>query len=75
MSSEFDTGLPSTRFIQQFIIKGRESGQSLDVKLITGDHFSGVVSWQDNIAICLDEGNGKPIVIYRNAIAFLRESE
>ena len=67
MATEFDTGLPSTRQLQTFI----RDQQTIEIKLLTGDIFSGVVVWQDAQAICLSV-DGQTVLTMRAALAYIK---
>ena len=67
MATEFDTGSPSIRQIQTLI----RDQQTIDIKLLTGDVFSGVVLWQDAQAICLNI-DGQPMLVMRTAVAYIK---
>lgn len=63
MSSELETGLPSTRLLQSYL---REK-QAIEAKLVTGDTITGTISWQDPHCICLDV-EGKQVLLWRSAL-------
>ncbi|ESA36750.1 hypothetical protein N836_05800 [Leptolyngbya sp. Heron Island J] len=67
MATEFDTGLPSTRQLQMLI----RDQQTLEIKLLTGDVFSGVIVWQDAQAICLSV-DGQTVLTMRAALAYIK---
>jgi host factor-I protein len=67
MPTEFDTGLPSIRQVQMLI----RDQQFLEIKLLTGDQFTGTVRWQDQNAICI-ETEGQSLILMRPAIAYLK---
>ncbi|MEA5462786.1 Hfq-related RNA-binding protein [Leptothoe sp. PORK10 BA2] len=69
MATEFDTGLPSVRQIQTLI---REQ-KTVEIKLMTGDIFNGIVIWQDAHGICLSV-DGQTVVAMRAAIAYIKIS-
>jgi host factor-I protein len=66
--SEFDPGLPSIRQIQSSIKDKRE----VELKLVTGDLLMGKILWQDSNCICLVDENEQQILIWRQAIAYLK---
>jgi host factor-I protein len=70
MTVELDTGLPSTRLMQNFL---REK-QTLEIKLTTGDTFIGPMRWQDPLCICVDSG-GQAVVLWRSAIAYVKATD
>ncbi len=66
--SEFNTGLPSVRQIQKFI----KEKATIEVGLLTDANVSGKVLWQDNQSICLLDNNEKKIIIWLQAIAYIK---
>ncbi|MEM9245659.1 MAG: RNA-binding protein hfq [Cyanobacteria bacterium P01_F01_bin.153] len=66
--AEFQTGLPSSRQVQNAI---REK-QEVEVKLLTDDLIVGKVSWQDQDCICIIDQYDQPTIVWRHAIAFLK---
>ena len=68
MTSEFDTGLPSTRLIQSLIKDGRE----IEIKLVTDDLLVGKVQWQDSNYLCLIDHYNQQTLVFRPAIAFIK---
>jgi len=67
MATDFETGLPSIRQVQMMI----RDQQGVEVKLTTGDVFSGNVRWQDQNAICV-ESDGQTLMMMRGAIAYIK---
>ena len=67
MATEFDTGLPSIRQVQTLI----RDQQTVELKLLTGDIFTGIVVWQDAYAICLSV-DGQTMFAMRTAIAYVK---
>ncbi|MEO0431852.1 MAG: RNA-binding protein hfq [Cyanobacteria bacterium J06656_5] len=67
MATEFDTGLPSVRQIQILL---REQN-AVELKLLTGDVFNGIIVWQDAHAICLSV-DGQTVITMRTAIAYVK---
>lgn len=67
MSVELETGLPSTRLLQNYLRDKR----TIEVKLVTGDTMAGTISWQDPHCLCLDV-EGTPTLIWRSALASLK---
>lgn len=67
MATDFDTGLPSTRQLQTLI----RDQQTIEIKLLSGDIFSGVVVWQDAQAICLSV-DGQTVLTMRAALAYIK---
>ncbi|MGQ4646722.1 Hfq-related RNA-binding protein [Lyngbya aestuarii] len=67
--SEFDTGLPSTRQLQDCIKDEKE----IEIKLLTGDLLMGKLRWQDQECLCiLTEAEQPAIIIWRQAIAYIK---
>ncbi|MCW6035521.1 RNA chaperone Hfq [Spirulina subsalsa FACHB-351] len=64
--TDFDTGLPSTRQLQNF---NREKVE-VEFKLMTGDVITGKMVWQDAQCICLQDASEQLTVIWRQAIAY-----
>lgn len=64
--AEFDTGLPSVRQIQQWI----SAKQTIEIKLMTGDSFTGQPLWQDANCVCLTDAEATQTTIWRQAIAY-----
>ncbi|NEQ49569.1 MAG: RNA-binding protein hfq [Leptolyngbya sp. SIO3F4] len=67
MATEFDTGLPSVRQVQAFI----RDQNTLEIKLLTGDVFTGGIVWQDAHTICLS-AEGETILAMRAAVAYIK---
>ncbi|MEL6230093.1 MAG: RNA-binding protein hfq [Cyanobacteria bacterium J06636_28] len=67
MATEFDTGLPSVRQIQVLL---REQ-HAVELKLLTGDVFNGIIVWQDAHAICLSV-DGQTVIAMRTAVAYVK---
>lgn len=68
MSTELDTGLPSTRQIQTIIREETE----IEMKLVTGDLLSGKVRWQDPHCICILDHYNQPTIVWRQSIVFVK---
>ncbi|MBW4519130.1 MAG: RNA chaperone Hfq [Scytolyngbya sp. HA4215-MV1] len=68
MSTELETGLPSTRQIQNLIREGTE----VELKLVTGDLLAGKVRWQDQNCVCLIDQYDQPTIVWRQAIVYLK---
>lgn len=67
MATEFDTGLPSIQQIQTLI----RDQQTVELKLLTGDVFTGMVVWQDTYALCLSV-DGQTMLAMRTAVAYVK---
>jgi len=67
MALELETGLPSTRLLQNYM----RDKKTVEVKLVTGDTVIGTLAWQDPQCICVDV-EGEPTVIWRSALASMK---
>ncbi|KKI98675.1 Hfq-related RNA-binding protein [Prochlorothrix hollandica] len=63
-----DTSLPSTRNLQGFI----RDKKTIEVKLTTGDVMKGTILWLDPTCICLNDGSDQTLLVWRQAITYLR---
>jgi host factor-I protein len=68
MATEFDTSLPSIRNLQKMIADKQE----VEVKLITNDLHVGKIAWQDTECLCLLDQFDTPLIIWRQAIVYLK---
>ena len=68
MATELETGLPSVRQLQMLI----RDKQEVEIKLVTSDVITGRVQWQDKYCICLDSPENQTIMLWRQAIAYLK---
>ena len=66
--TEFDTGLPSTRQVQEII----KDQKDVEVKLITNDLIIGKIRWQDPQSICLIDQSNQTILIWRQSLVFIK---
>ncbi|ERT09284.1 hypothetical protein M595_0708 [Lyngbya aestuarii BL J] len=66
--SDFDTGLPSIRQVQTYT----QEKQPIEIKLLTNDILVGTVFWQDHHCICLQDEHQQPILVWRQAIAYIK---
>ena len=66
--AEFNTDSPSVRQIQTYI----KEKQEVEMKLITNDLHVGTVFWQDADCICLRDQYELPIMIWRQAIVYVK---
>ncbi|AFZ52111.1 Hfq-related RNA-binding protein [Dactylococcopsis salina] len=66
--TEFDTGLPSTRMVQNLIKEKKE----VEIKLMSDDLVMGKVLWQDQHCICLVDHYDQSTLVWRQAIAYLK---
>ncbi len=69
--AEFETGTPSVRQIQGFIKEGNE----VEIKLLTQDVLVGQLRWQDQNCICISAPDGAPMLIWRQAIAYIKPQD
>jgi host factor-I protein len=67
--AELETGLPSVRQIQSFI----KDGKQVELKLLTQDLLTGKVRWQDQQCISLLTSDDQSLIIWRQAIAYIKE--
>ncbi len=68
MSTELETGLPSVRQVQTIIREEKE----VEMKLVTGDLLTGKVRWQDPHCICVLDQYDQPIIVWRQAIVYVK---
>lgn len=71
MKDEFDTALPSIRQVQTLI----KQASIVELKVLTGDLLTGRISWQDQNCLCLLDDNNQPTIIWRHAIAYLKQKK
>lgn len=71
MSTGFDTGLPSSRQLQNMIKEQKE----VEIRLLTGELLSGRVRWQDQFCIGFNEEGDRSSIIWRQAIAYLKPKD
>jgi host factor-I protein len=63
-----DTGLPSVRRIQKTI----QEKKSVEVKLLISEVLKGKIFWQDPNCLCLIEESGQEVLIWRQAVAYIK---
>lgn len=68
MTTELETGLPSTRQIQAIIRDNKE----VELKLITGDLLAGKIRWQDPHCISLTDQYDQDTLVWRQGIVYLK---
>ncbi|MFE1744606.1 RNA-binding protein hfq [Coleofasciculus sp. H7-2] len=68
MTTELETGLPSTRLVQTFV----KDGQRVELKLLTNDVLVGKLRWQDQNCICLQDESDRQTLVWRHAIAYVK---
>ncbi|MFB6274604.1 MAG: RNA-binding protein hfq [Halothece sp.] len=66
--TEFDTGLPSTRMVQNLIKEEKD----VEIKLLSEDLVVGKVLWQDQHCLCLVDHYDHSTLVWRQAIAYLK---
>lgn len=66
--SEFNTDLPSVRRVQTFT----KDKTQVEIKLLTNDVLTGTVAWQDPNCLCLQDQNNQQVLVWRQAIAYIR---
>ncbi|MEM6448457.1 MAG: RNA-binding protein hfq [Cyanobacteria bacterium J06642_2] len=66
--AELDTGIPSFRWVQAAI----RDQKTVSVKLATSEEVGGRVRWQDTECICLLDEREQDVLLWRNAIAWMR---
>ena len=67
----FDTGLPSIRYVQGFIKEQKQ----VEIKLITNDVMAGRLVWQDNQCLCLADESEQSTLVWRQAIAYVQPKD
>jgi host factor-I protein len=68
MTTELETGLPSTRLVQTFV----KEGQRVELKLLTNDVLVGKLRWQDQNCICVQDESNQQTLVWRHAIAYVQ---
>ncbi|MDX2271456.1 MAG: RNA-binding protein hfq [Cyanobacteriota bacterium] len=68
--SEFNPGLPSIRWLQ----KALQDRQSLEIKLINGEVLLGQLKWQDPDCIYFALDTGSEILLWKQAVAYIKKS-
>lgn len=71
MSAEFDISRPSIRRIHSAL----KQKERVAIKLLTDDQFVGTVEWIDPQCLSLLPDSGSPVLIWQQAIAFMRVME
>lgn len=66
--NELDTSLPSIRQVQTLIMEKTQ----VELKLTTTDVVKGRIIWQDQQCICLLSSDHKNVLVWRQAIVFLK---
>jgi host factor-I protein len=68
MLTEFDTTLPSIIQVQNLI----KQTTPVELKLLTGDVLTGRVLWQDPQCISIADENSQQIIVWKQAIAYIK---
>jgi host factor-I protein len=66
--TEFDTSLPGTKQVQNYI----KDKQEVELKLITDDLVVGKILWQDANCLCVVDHYNQQTLIWRQALVFLK---
>jgi host factor-I protein len=66
--TDFDTGLPSVRKIQDYV----KDKQEVELKLLTDDLLVGRIIWQDAYCLCLVDQYEQPTLVWRQALVYLK---
>ncbi|GBF81442.1 Hfq-related RNA-binding protein [Aphanothece sacrum] len=66
--AEFDTGLPSIRQVQRFI----KDKTKVNIKLTTQELLTGTILWQDVQCLCLSDEANQTILVWRQALVYLK---
>jgi host factor-I protein len=66
--SAFNTGSPSVRQIQNFI----KNKTTIEIGLITSENEEGIILWQDQNCFCLQNREKEKILIWTQAIAYVK---
>lgn len=66
--SEFDTALPGVRQVQNYI----KEKQEVELKLATDDLIVGKIIWQDADSLCIMDHYSQEILVWRQALVYLK---
>ena len=66
--TEFDTGLPSVRQVQRYI----KDQQKIVIQLSTKETIIGQVLWQDPQCICVSDQSEQSLLIWRQALIYIK---
>ena len=66
--SEFDTALPGVRQVQNYI----KEKQEVELKLATDDLVVGKIIWQDADSLCIMDHYNQEILVWRQALVYLK---
>jgi host factor-I protein len=68
--TEFNTGFPSIRQIQNFI----KNKTPIEISLInTTEKLKGIIQWQDQNCLCLLNNQQQQVLIWFQAIVYLKK--
>ena len=66
--TEFDTGLPSVRQVQRYI----KDKQKIVMQLTTTETITGRILWQDSQCICVSDESEQSLLIWRQALIYIK---
>ncbi len=66
--SEFDTGKPSVRQVQNMI----KDKQEVELQVSTKDLLVGRIMWQDQDCLCLVDQYDQPTIVWRHSLVYLK---
>ncbi len=66
--TEFDTGLPSVRQVQRYI----KDKQKIVMQLSTKETITGQILWQDSQCICVSDESEQSLLIWRQALIYIK---
>ena len=66
--TEFDTALPGVRQVQNYI----KEKQEVELKLVTDDLVVGKIIWQDADSLCIMDHYSQEILVWRQALVYLK---
>ena len=66
--TEFDTALPGVRQVQTYI----KDKQEVELKLVTDDLVVGKIIWQDADSLCIMDHYNQEILVWRQALVYLK---
>lgn len=66
--TEFDTGLPSVRLVQKYI----KDQQKIVIQLTTTETITGQVLWQDPLCLCVSDESNQSLLIWRQALIYMK---
>lgn len=69
--TDFDTGLPSVRFVQKLI----KDKTPIELKTLSNEVFQGTILWQDAQCICLQDSGNRQSLLWKQAVMYIREQK